>query len=487
MVDPTAQVRPPPDSTESGGGRTAAADGRAAPTSTSTDEHPTGRPHRFSTRRRALGGAGLTVLTVLLLIAVVIARRPGPERAAGTPQSANTGASASADPLTRQIEGLQQRLKTQTDDYTGWATLGIAYIQQAKNTVNPLYYPKAGGVLTRSLQLNSADNFVAMVGMSNLKAAEHRFGEALSWAERAKSVAPYNSAVYGALADAYTQLGRYDEAAQAVQRMVDLKPGTPSLARAEYVFELRGQLDQARASMQRALDDATTPADQAFAYYYLGELALAQGDASQALTEHEAGLRADPNYPDLLEGKAKAEAALGRSKDAVRDYAAVVARVPLPQYVIEAGEYLESLGMHKEAQQNYGLFAAENDLFTSNGVQLDVDPTLFYADHGNPALALQYGQAGIRIRPFLDMDDAYAWALHVNHRDAEALSWADKAMATGTRRALFAYHRGMIEKSLGQSAAARHDLSQALALNPTFNPLQAPVARRALAELGGPE
>ena len=269
--------------------------------------------------------------------------------------------------------------------------------------------------------------------------------------------------------------------------MVDLKPGTPSLSRAEYVFELRGQADQAHAAMQRALEDATTPAEQAFTHYYLGELALARGDAQQALAEQEAGLRGDPAYPDLLEGRAKAEAALGRQDAAVRDFAAVVARVPLPQYVIEAGEYLESLGRTTEAQQDYALFAAENRLFTSNGVQLDVDPTLFYADHGQPALALRYGQAGIGLRPFLEMDDAYAWALHVNHRDAEALTWADKAMATGMRNALFAYHRGIIEKALGQHSAARHDLSQALGLNPAFNPLQAPIARRALAELGGPE
>jgi len=434
-----------------------------------------------------LGGAVLAVLTVLLVAALLVARRPGPEHSAATPQASNTGASTTSDRLTQQIEQLQQRLKVRADDYAGWATLGIDYIQQAKNTVNPAYLPKAAGVLTRSLQLDSADNFVAMVGMSNLRAAEHRFAEALSWAQRASKIDPYNSAVYGALADAYTQLGRYDEATQAVQRMVDLKPSTPSLARAEYVFELRGQVDQARASMQRALDDATTPADQAFAHYYLGELALAHGDAEQALTEHEAGLRVDPGYPDLLEGKAKAEAALGRQQDAVRDYAAVVARVPQPQYVIEAGEYLQSLGREKEAQQDYDLFAAENDLFTSNGVQLDVDPTLFYADHGKPALALQYGQAGIRIRPFLEMQDAYAWALHANHRDTEALNWANKAMSTGMRSALFAYHRGMIEKSLGQSAAARHDLSEALDLNPAFNPLQAPIARQALAELGGPE
>ncbi|PZS29206.1 MAG: hypothetical protein DLM59_13180 [Pseudonocardiales bacterium] len=47
------------------------------------------------------------------------------------------------------------------------------------------------------------------------------------------------------------------------------------------------------------------------------------------------------------------------------------------------------------------------------------------------------------------------------------------------------YHRGMIENSLGQSAAARVDLSAALDLNPNFSFVQAPLARRALVALGG--
>lgn len=468
MIDPGARTRPPTDSAEPVGGPALVATAPAR------------------RRRKLVVGVLAGVAALVLGVVVVATRRPATEPRTATPASTAAAAPSAKDPLTRTIEALQRRLTTTPKDYVGWATLGIDYIQQAKDTVDPAYYPKAAGVLQRSLALDSTDNFVAMAGMANLRAAEHRFADALSWAGRAQRIAPSNSTIYGALADAYTQLGRYDDATRAVQRMTDLNPGTPSLARAEYVFELRGQLDQARAAMQRALDDATTPAEQAFAHHYLGELAFSRGDAEQALAEQEAGLRADPGYPDLLAGKAKAEAALGRQPDALRDYTAVVARVPQPQYVIEAGEYLQSLGRTKEAEEDYALFAAENRLFTSNGVQLDVDPTLFYADHGSPALALEFGTAGIRIRPFLEMDDAYAWALHVNHRDAEALTWADKAMATGMRNALFAYHRGMIERSLGQPAAARRDLTQALAINPAFNPLQAPIARSALAALGGP-
>jgi len=116
-------------------------------------------------------------------------------------------------------------------------------------------------------------------------------------------------------------------------------------------------------------------------------------------------------------------------------------------------------------------------------VNADVDQTLFTADHGDPAKALSYGQAGIESRGFLEMQDAYAWALHVNGRDVEALEASRRARALGTRNALLQYHAGMIDRSLGNIDAARAELSAALSINPHFSPLAAPIARQALAEL----
>ena len=45
------------------------------------------------------------------------------------------------------------------------------------------------------------------------------------------------------------------------------------------------------------------------------------------------------------------------------------------------------------------------------------------------------------------------------------------------------FHLGSIEAALGDRVAARRDLTAALALSPQFNPLQAPLARRLLADL----
>ena len=436
-------------------------------------------------RRRWLLPVALTMAGGLLLGGSVVALVRHDQRAASTPPAAPAAvpAGATTDPLGADIVKQQQAVAATPRNYTAWASLGLDYVQQAKVTVDPSYYPKAEGALKASLKLDSTDNYVAMAGEAALNAAQHHFAASRTWAQRGLRIDPYNATLYGSLNDADTQLGLYQQAFDAARTMNRLQPGVPAFTRAEYVYELRGDIPAARSALNQALAQASAPADVAFVRYYLGELAFSQGDATTALAENEAGLRADPRYFASIEGKAKAEAALGRTAAALRDYAAVVAAVPQPEYVVEYGDYLQSLGRTAQAKQQYALFGVENRLFESNGVQLDTDPTLFYADHGRPAAALRFGKAGIKIRPFIEMDDAYAWALHATGRDAEALQWEHKAMALGTQNALFYFHAGMIDKSLGNRGAARTMLARALAINPHFSPLHAPVARRTLASL----
>ena len=58
-----------------------------------------------------------------------------------------------------------------------------------------------------------------------------------------------------------------------------------------------------------------------------------------------------------------------------------------------------------------------------------------------------------------------------------------EALALGTRDAKLLYHAGMIEAALGNDAAARRYLEDALATDPSFDPLAVRTARTTLAEL----
>lgn len=433
--------------------------------------------------RRRIVAATLTVTAVSAgLFALGTIAGPTSKPAAPSRGPVDT---AAADPLSAAIAAEQATLAHAPGDYRTWAALGLAYVQQAKAKVDPSFYAKATGALQRSLDLDRTDNFAGYGGEAALQAALHNFRAARALALRGIAINRYDSTLYGALADAETQLGQYDAAAAAVQRMNELEPGVPAFTRASYVFELRGDVAGAQRALERSLQDATSPGDTSFVDYYLGELSFNYGrDVDKALGYYAAGLAANPRDFACLEGQAKAEAAEGSVPEALRDYRDVVTAVPQPQYVLELAELEQSLHL-PDAQRQYQLFRAEERLFTASGVSLDVEPTLFEADHGSPALALQYARRGWQVRPFLEMADAYAWALHVSHSDAAALAWSDRALATGWDNALFRYHRGVIEAALGRSGAARADLARALATNPHFNVLQAPLAVRALRALGG--
>jgi Flp pilus assembly protein TadD len=124
-------------------------------------------------------------------------------------------------------------------------------------------------------------------------------------------------------------------------------------------------------------------------------------------------------------------------------------------------------------------------LAKASGVATDLETALFAADHGDKPAALRAARAEWARRHSVHVADALAWALHANGRDVEALTYARRANGLGYRNAMFRYHQGMIEKSLGRAADARRDLAAALRLNPDFSALHAPLAKAALTSLGG--
>ena len=438
-------------------------------------------------RTRTVVAAGLAFGAVLFAMATLGPSSPATPSSAATPVIPVAGGGAPVLPSGGSLEGLiaslQTRLESVPTDHVSWATLGLAYVQQARTTVDPSYYPKADGALARSLEIDDRDNYLAYAGLSALAAARHDFPAAKTFAERGLEINQYSAILHGALSDAALQLGDYDAAFAAVQRMLDLSPDTASLSRASYAWELRGDTDRASALMQRALDDAPSPADRTFALVHLGGLAFDNGDPATALGLFNDALTASPDDIAALAAKARAEAALGQIDTAVEHWTQVVERAPEPGYVVEFARLLESIGRSDEADRQWAVFDATQQLFAANGVLPDATATLADAERGRLDQALDDAANGARSRPFLDMHDAHAWALHLAGRDEEALQAIDLALQLGTRNARFHFHAGMIAAALGDTSRAERELTTALSINPYFDPLSVPIARAELAEL----
>ncbi|MCU1692100.1 MAG: hypothetical protein JWM64_1191, partial [Frankiales bacterium] len=382
------------------------------------------------------------------------------------------------------VAGLQAAAEARPRDPRGWSALGLAHVQRARLTADPSEYGRAEQAFTRSLQVQPARNDTALTGQATLAAARHRFADALRLADASLAVNAYSATTYGVKVDALTELGRYDDAGRAVQRMLDLQTGVDSLARASYQNELRGDVVQARALLQQAADRATAPADKAFAHHYLGELAWNSGDLAAARAGYDAALADDPDYLPALAGRGKVLAATGRTTAALADYQDAVTRQPQPQFLLELGTLLEASGQQAAARQQYDVLRATQRLFAASGADVDLELALFEADHGSPATALRYAKAAYAARPdAVLVEDAYAWALHRAGRSAEALPVARRALRLGTRLPVLQYHLGAIAAAAGDRTTARRALTAALSLNPRFDPLQAPEARRLLGRL----
>ncbi|MDI6105471.1 tetratricopeptide repeat protein [Actinoplanes sp. NEAU-A12] len=424
--------------------------------------------------RRAAMLIAVSILGALLLVTAGALLAPGDDRAPASRETARH-----ADP----IAAAQRRLQRLPNDWTTWAQLGMAYVQRARTAGDQADYPRAEEALDRSLAIRPRDNAIALTGLGALAAARHDFPAALRHGRDALAVDPYRAAALGVVVDALTELGRYEEAFAAVQQMVDLRPDAASYSRASYSWELRGELGRATEAMQRALAAAPEPADGAFARLHLGELAMDSGDLDTASAHFTEGLRLLPGHPPLRAEQARVRAARGDLAGAIAGFRSLLATAPEPAYIAELGDLLTAAGQPAEGERQHArarqAWAAE----AGQGHPPEADPVLFAADHRDPA-ALEAARRLYDRQPGISGADAMGWALRAAGRLEEALTYADEALALGTRDALMHYHRGMILAELGRRDAARADLSAALRFHPHFSVRHAPVARETLTALG---
>jgi len=424
-----------------------------------------------------------TTITAFLLIGVAatgVFRSLVPDRRATASAGSLDAPIAAAVSLEQTIADLQAHLAAQPDDAHALATLGLAYSQEAVHVGDPSYYPKAEEALQRSLALEPTDNVDALIGMGVVANARHDFTDGVRWGREAAAIEPDAAHILGVIGDGLLELGRYHAAFSTFDRMVRMRPDIASYARLSYARELRGDLPGAFAAMQRALRAAGTPDDQAWVSFQIGDLFFRDGRLAPAEHAYQRSIALSPTYIPPHAGMAKIAWARGDLHRAIRGYRWVVARYPLPEHVIALGDLYTVAGRGARAANEYALASAEADLFRANGVNVDVEQAVFQADHGDPATAVTDARAGWRARHSLGAADALGWALYRTGRYRQAARRARFALHLGTRDATYLFHAGMIALRLGERSTATRDLSRALAINPHFSILAAPVAERTL-------
>ena len=424
-------------------------------------------------------------LASLLVLAVTIAAR------ALWPQNV---ASPAVDPAPvlaaelgdeRTIAALQERIRKDPNDVGAYSMLGLGLLQRVRDTADPSLYPRAQQALDEALKRDPA-NGDALIGQGVLALARHQFADALRWGERARDANTFRPQTYGIIADALNELGRYDEAADATDKMIAHRPDLASYSRVSYGRELRGDIPGALSAMAMAVSAGGGAGSEAtlWTQVQLGNLYFNSGDLVRAEQTYAQALSVRPDYVYAAVGAARVLAAQGRTDDSISIYKKAVERLPLPEFAIGLGELYETQGKMKDAQQQYALVRAMQQLNVSAGINVDMELALFDADHGSDiAATVQRARAAFAARPSVYGADALAWALYRQGSLDEAWQMSQQALRLGARDANLLFRAGMIAYARHDDAAAKRLLSEALAINPHFSPLRAPVAAKTLAEI----
>lgn len=379
------------------------------------------------------------------------------------------------------VQQYELKLQRNPDDVESYAGLGLSLLQQVRETGDTTLYARAQKALDEAIR-RDPKLVDGLIGQGMLALSLHNFAAGLDWANKAWALNPYKAEILGIKVDGLVEQGRYDEAVATLQQMVDLRPDTGSYSRISYLRELNGDVEGAIEAMSMAVK--STPVDTEswlWSLTHLGHLYFNQGDLNAAEQIYRQVLQSRSDYTYALAGIARIQAARGEIEQAIATLKPVAERLPLPEFLTLLGDLYQVAGDAKTAAQQYDLVGVIQQLNAGAGMNVDLEMALFNANHGqDPTTTLAKAQAAYKVRPTIYGADALAWALYkANHLD-EAARYSQEALKLGTQDALLYFHAGMIAAARGEHDLAKHQLQEALQINPYFSLLDGPVAKQTL-------
>lgn len=392
--------------------------------------------------------------------------------------------------LTRQkndrlIGRLEESLRRDGETPKLLVTLGNAYLQHVRETGEYGFYRKAEKAFQKVLDNPETAYAEAMAGMAEICLGRHQFDKAYLWAQKAQQRLPDRAIIYGLMSDAEIELGRYEQAVQTIQKMVDLRPDLSSYSRVAYARELHGDTDGAIEAMLQAVK-AGLPgvASTEWCRVQLATLYFNKGDLERTEAGYQQALYYVPGYPYGLAGMAKVRTVQKHYAEAIDFYQSAIAAAKIPEFWAGLGQVYSLMGDTGKANEHFELAWKFLESERDNGIDPDLELAMLGLKIGRiPAEILALAQRAYASRPTILAADVLAWTHYQNSDFETAHKVMQQALRLGTNDASLHYHAGMISYRLGQLQDAKNHLQKALAINPYFSIQGAEDARQVLQEL----
>lgn len=399
----------------------------------------------------------IVLAATLLMVAASTwreARVPGPSPASSRLQ---TIVSTSREALADTVARMEARLAARPDDGRAVVALADALIRVQRVDSDAAAVVRAEQHLRRFLA-RQPGHYEAQRLLGPVLLSQHRFRDAIREAERAREMESGDAFNYGVIGDGHLELGDYDAAFAAFDRMSLLRPGPPAYARVAYALELKGDLEGALDAMKMAADGTSAHDAEAQAWHYaqLGQLLLLRGRLGDARREFERAAFSFPDHPYAMSGLARVKIAEGDHSGALALYERMHRQTPTPELAATLGDLAARLGRPAGAEERYvEAERLEREGWASEEPQPQA-LARFLAERGrkiDEAVTLAE-QAATRRRDVHTMD-ALAWAYFKAGRLHEAQRAADQAVRTGTRDVRILYHAAVIAHARGHIDRAR--------------------------------
>jgi tetratricopeptide (TPR) repeat protein len=328
-----------------------------------------------------------------------------------------------------------------------YAALANALLRRELETSDPKYRSEAEAAIEKALGIEP-DHFEALKARTMILLRDHEYSKAQELARKLNKRTPDDVPTYGLVAEASVALGDYKEAEEAVQWMLDMRPGN-LLAYLEgaTLREMFGEIDGARDFLSQAYQRIRPEEAQerAAILLRLSHLALLNNNPVSADRLVEQARKLFPVYPAATLQLARVRMAQKNYAEAADLFRQVNTIAPRTEYLFYLADALEKGGNVQEAS---GIFAEFEKKAIAESEQADNanrELIRYYLDGSkNVPDGLRLAKREASIRHDSHTLDLYAWGLYASGRKAEAKTQSDRAMAVGLRDPDVLAHAKMI-------------------------------------------
>ncbi len=394
-----------------------------------------------------------TLLSIFLFGACGLAQSSNADRILGALSDRSLAERVAGMSTDERIGMYSLMVKTKADDLHYQVLLAGAYIQKTRETTDYSYLERAASILDSVI---SADNthYEARRLSIETQLERHLFAKAAESSRRLIKMDGADPWNWGTLGDALTEMGEYNEAAEAYQKMVTLRPDLASYNRASHFHFLFNDVPGAIDIMKKAIDaGSSSPENIAWCMVDLGNIYFKAGQYPEAAQNFTNALRTFRGYHPAYAGLGKTLAATGDVKGAIENYKRAQEITPLPDYAAALFDLYQTAGQPALAQKQMDLLDAIDRVSRATGETANRNLVFAFADH-NIKLdrALELAKGELEFRRDIYSYDALAWALYKNHQYAEAQQYMEKALALKTPEPLFRKHAEAISQALERAS-----------------------------------